>query len=403
MNTQVYNDIKTYIRSIIKGTEFENNVFAVGGCCRDIILGRSIKDMDLVVSLENGGIKFAEWLEANNYTEGTVVTYPRFGTAMFKLKKFPDEDLEVVQTRTEVYSSDSRKPDTAYGSLKQDCLRRDLTINAIYDDISNDKMLDICGTSFEDIRNEIIRTPCDPDQTYIDDPLRILRCVRFSNRLGWEIEANTAVSMVKNINRLSVISKERIQDEFCKIIKDDPEGFIMLVNCKAYKYIFPNFKPDYGFLEGIKKVGKFSMPIKLAFFGYFNPDMESDMRTLKFSVDDIKHVMDIVNLTKFLSNVKNIRDRREFCYKCKTINRYQEVVILSQIIESATIEEWELQSDMIGYKLPVTGDDIMNVLNIGPCKKIKDVQDVLMEFVFQNGAVEKEVLVNKIKNLYKLN
>ena len=399
MDLKIYNEIKCYIRRIIKDTEFENNVFAVGGCCRDILLNMPIKDMDLVVSLENGGIKFAEWLEKSGYTHGTIVTYPRFGTAMFKLKEFPDEELEVVQTRTEVYTENSRKPDTAYGSLKQDCMRRDLTINAIYDDISNDKMLDICGTSFDDIKNKIIRTPCDPDQTYIDDPLRILRCVRFANRFKWEIEANTAISMVKNINRLSVISKERIQDEFLKIIKDDPNGFIMLVNCQAYKYIFPNFKPDYGFLEGIKKVGKFSMPIKLAFFGYFNPDMESDMRTLKFSVDDIKHVMDIVNLTKFLSNVKNIRDRREFCYKCKTINRYQEVVILSQIIESATFDKWELQSDMIGYKLPVTGDDIMSVLNIGPCKRIKEVQDILMEFVFQNGAVDKSILIDEITKL----
>ena len=399
MNTQTYTNIKKYLRGIIRGSEFENNVFAVGGCVRDWLMNRTIKDMDLVVSLENGGIRFAEWLEASGYTKGTVVTYPRFGTAMFKLKEFPDEDLEVVQTRTETYDSNSRKPETAYGSLQQDCLRRDLTINAIYEDISSGKILDVCGKSYDDLKNEIIRTPCDPDQTYIDDPLRILRCVRFANRFKWEIEANTAISMVKNINRLSVISKERIQDEFLKIIKDDPNGFIMLVNCQAYKYIFPNFEPDYGFLEGIKKVGKFSMPIKLAFFGYFNPNMESDMRTLKFSVDDIKHVMDIVNLTKFLSNVKNIRDRREFCYKCKTINRYQEVVILSQIIESATFDKWELQSDMIGYKLPVTGDDIMNVLNIGPCKRIKEVQDILMEFVFQNGAVDKSILIDEITKL----
>ena len=397
MNTQTYTDIKKYLRGIIKGSEFENNVFAVGGCVRDWLMNRPIKDMDLVVALENGGIRFAEWLEASGYTKGTVVTYPRFGTAMFKLKEFPDEDLEVVQTRTEIYESNSRKPETAYGSLQQDCLRRDLTINAIYEDISKGKILDVCGKSYDDLKNEIIRTPCDPDQTYIDDPLRILRCVRFANRFKWEIEANTAISMVKNINRLSVISKERIQDEFLKIIKDDPDGFIMLVNCQAYKYIFPNFEPDYGFLEGIKKVGKFSMPIKLAFFGYFNPDMESDMRTLKFSVDDIKHVMDIVNLVKFRNSVKNIRDLREFCYKCKNINRYQEVVILSQIVDSATIDKWELQSDMIGYKLPVTGDDIMSVLNIGPCKKIKEVQDALMEFVFQNGAVEKEILINEIK------
>lgn len=401
MNTQTYIDIKKYLSNIIRGSEFENNVFAVGGCCRDIIIKRPIKDMDLVVSLENGGIRFAEWLEASGYTKGTVVTYPRFGTAMFKLKEFPEEDLEVVQTRTEIYESNSRKPDTTYGTIKQDCLRRDLTINAIYDDISNDKLIDVCGTSFDDIKNKIIRTPCDPDQTYIDDPLRILRCVRFSNRLEWDIESNTALSMIKNVNRLSVISKERIQDEFCKIIKDNPKGYIMLINCLADKYIFPNLQKSQKFFDGLSDVARFNMYIKLAYFGFFNPDMESDMRTLKFSTNDINHVMDIVNLVKFRNSVKNIRDLREFCYKCKTENRYYEVNILSQILEIVTFNENELQFDMIGYKLPVTGDDIMNILNIGPCKKIKEVQDALMEFVFEFGAVDKSVLINKIINKFK--
>ena len=398
MNTQTYKDIKKYLCDIIKGTEFENNVFAVGGCVRDMLMNKPIKDMDLVVSLENGGIKFAEWLEASGYTKGSVVTYPRFGTAMFKLKEFPEEELEAVQTRTEVYTPDSRKPDTTYGTLMQDCLRRDLTINAFYEDISNDRILDICGKSYNDLKNNIIRTPCDPDQTYIDDPLRILRCVRFANRFKWDIEANTAISMMKNVNRLSVISKERIQDEFCKIIKDDPDGFIMLINCHAYKYIFPNLKSEeYGFLEGIKDIKESSMPIKLAFFGYFNPDMESDMRTLKFSVDDIKHVMDIINLVNFLKNVKTIKDKREFCFRCKTMDRYQEVIIVANAVRAAVHSQWEIQPDMIGYKLPITGDDIMEILNIEPCKKIKDVQNALMQFVFENGTVEKEVLISEIK------
>ena len=398
MNTQTYNDIKKYLCGIIKETEFENNVFAVGGCVRDMLMNKPIKDMDLVVSLENGGIRFAEWLETSGYTKGSVVTYPRFGTAMFKLKEFPEEELEAVQTRTEVYTSDSRKPDTTYGTLMQDCLRRDLTINAFYEDISNDRIIDICGKSYNDLKNNIIRTPCDPDQTYIDDPLRILRCVRFANRFKWDIETNTAISMMKNVNRLSVISKERIQDEVCKIIKDDPDGFIMLINCQAYKYIFPNFKSEeYGFLEGIKDIKEFSIPVKLAFFGYFNPDMESDMKTLKFSVDDIKHVMDIINLVNFLKNVKTIKDKREFCFRCKTMDRYQEVIIVANAVRAAVHSQWEIQPDMIGYKLPITGDNIMEILNIGPCKKIKDIQNALMQFVFENGAVEKEVLIKEIK------
>lgn len=398
MDLKIYNEIKCYIRRIIKDTEFENNIFAVGGCCRDILLNMPIKDMDLVVSLENGGIKFAEWLEKSGYTHGTIVTYPRYGTAMFRLKEFPDEELEVVQTRTEVYTENSRKPDTVYGSLKQDCMRRDLTINAIYDDISNDKMLDICGTSFDDIKNKIIRTPCDPDQTYIDDPLRIMRCVRFANRFNWQIEEKTAASMIANIDRLSVISKERINDEFCKIIKDNPIGFLSLLTINANKYIFPNIvTTSDNFMIGIGSIGKYSLPIKLAFFGYFNPDMESDMRTLKFSCDDIKHVMDIISLAKFFCNMSSERDVREFCYRCKTSLRFQEVILLCKTINIGNSHD-RYFTEMFGYKLPVDGNDIMQILNIGPCKKVKEVQDSLMEFVFNHGIVDRETLVKEIED-----
>ena len=259
-------------------------------------------------------------------------------------------------------------------------------------------MLDICGTSFDDIKNKIIRTPCDPDQTYIDDPLRIMRCVRFANRFNWQIEEKTAASMIANIDRLSVISKERINDEFCKIIKDNPIGFLSLLTINANKYIFPNIvTTSDNFMIGIGSIGKYSLPIKLAFFGYFNPDMESDMRTLKFSCDDIKHVMDIISLAKFFCNMSSERDVREFCYRCKTSLRFQEVILLCKTINIGNSHD-RYFTEMFGYKLPVDGNDIMQILNIGPCKKVKEVQDSLMEFVFNHGIVDRETLVKEIED-----
>ena len=127
MKLEVYQDIKKYMAELIKGTEFENKVFCVGGCCRDEILKNEIKDIDIVIELPDGGIRFAQWLYDNKYTHGSIVTYPTYGTSMFKLDKFPDIEIEAVQTRSEKYiDRDSRNPSPEYGTIIEDCMRRDL-------------------------------------------------------------------------------------------------------------------------------------------------------------------------------------------------------------------------------------------------------------------------------------
>ena len=167
------------LKEIIKGSEFEGHVYTVGGCERDKHLRRDIKDIDLVVDLEDGGIRFAKWLENNKHTIGSIVIYERFGTAMFRLADFPNLELEVVQTRKESYNNvDSRNPDTSYGTIIEDCKRRDFTINALYHNISTNEDLDLTGLGLRDIKDEIIRTCGDPDIIFTDDPLRILRAVR---------------------------------------------------------------------------------------------------------------------------------------------------------------------------------------------------------------------------------
>lgn len=162
MTEDKFYNIVDYLKGIIKGTEFDNHCFVVGGAVRDLVMKNGIKDIDLVLDIKDGGIRFAEWMEANGYTKGSVVTYPTYGTAMFKLKEFEDIEIECVQTRKEQYKDkNSRNPETEYGTLYEDIMRRDFTCNTLLYDITNCQVLDLTGKGIEDIKNKIIRSPLE--------------------------------------------------------------------------------------------------------------------------------------------------------------------------------------------------------------------------------------------------
>ena len=138
---------------------------------------------------------------------------------MLHLKAFPEVELEFVQTRKEKYIDHTcRNPETAFGTIEEDCMRRDLTINALYTNVSTGEIVDITGKGVEDLKGHIIRTPNTPDVIYDDDPLRILRCIRFASRYGWEIEKETYDGMKRNVHRLAIITKERVKDELDKML-----------------------------------------------------------------------------------------------------------------------------------------------------------------------------------------
>ena len=155
------------------------------------------------------------------YVAGTnPVVFETYGTAKFQLYKneeLKDIEIECVQTRKEQYHKESRNPDTVYGTIQEDAKRRDLTINSLYYNISTEKVHDY-NNGLDDLVNQVIKTPTDPDITFNDDPLRILRVIRFSTRFGWGIEKNTWLGMVKNAHRIKIISQERISDEISKIL-----------------------------------------------------------------------------------------------------------------------------------------------------------------------------------------
>lgn len=247
-----YKNILNRLKEIVKGTLFENHLFSVGGAVRDFVMGNEIKDIDLVLDIPDGGIRFAEWMEENGFTEGSVVTYPTYGTAMFRMKDFPRVELECVQTRKEQYKDkNSRNPETTYGTLLEDAMRRDLTINALYYDIYNDKVLDITGKGLNDIENHILRVTSTPEIVFFDDGLRLMRVCRFKCRFGWEIEKDTFDGMVKNAHRLSTITKERIQDELNKmLISDRPvEAIETMKEIGLLKYVIPELEKTIGLTQ----------------------------------------------------------------------------------------------------------------------------------------------------------
>lgn len=129
-------------------------MFFVGGCRRNDLMGLEIKDIDMAVNQPSGSICLAEWLKEQGHTTHGTVVYPVYQTAMFHLKAFPDDELEAVQTRKEKYNDHGfRNPETAFGTIRENCIRRDLTINALYQNVSTGKMLDITGHGHDDIRD----------------------------------------------------------------------------------------------------------------------------------------------------------------------------------------------------------------------------------------------------------
>lgn len=248
--------IRMVISSLTSATEFDNKVYFVGGCVRDELLNLPIKDIDILVDLPNGGKLLAEYL-CTYYPAmfSNLVVYERFGTAKLTFthdnNSYCDAfeiDLEFVEPRTEIYDPTSRKPiKVEYTSLKADALRRDFTINALYRNVNTLDVVDVTGRGLQDLYNELITTPTDPEMTFYDDPLRMLRAIRFACQKDFRIDDKVISAIKHNAYRLqgdcatkSPISKERIRDEFEKILmsKSPYRGVELLYSTGLFKYMF---------------------------------------------------------------------------------------------------------------------------------------------------------------------
>ncbi|NBB31482.1 CCA tRNA nucleotidyltransferase [Cellulophaga sp. BC115SP] len=215
--------------------------FVVGGFVRDLILNRPSKDIDIVCV--GSGIELAELVAKNSGRDDTYLSvFKNFGTAMIRID---DWEVEFVGARKESYRSDSRKPIVEDGTLEDDQNRRDFTINAMAISLNKSdfgQLLDpFDGVS--DLRRKIVKTPLEPGITFSDDPLRMMRAVRFATQLNFDIHPDTFDALLSMKDRISIISKERITEELNKIIlsKVPSYGFKLLDSCGLLQLIFPEF------------------------------------------------------------------------------------------------------------------------------------------------------------------
>ena len=212
--------------------------YLIGGFVRDKIIGRKTKDADIVCV--GDGIELAKAVAKRFKPEPKFSYFRNFGTAHIKVDDF---DIEFVGARKESYRYHSRKPDVTQGTLKDDQERRDFTINALAISLNKDdhgKLIDPFN-GLNDIKKKIIRTPLDPLQTFSDDPLRMMRAIRFATQLGFTIEEKTFQAIKDDADRISIVSQERITDELIKIV-DSPKpsvGFDLLYKSGLLHIIFP--------------------------------------------------------------------------------------------------------------------------------------------------------------------
>ena len=212
--------------------------YVIGGYVRDILLNRPSNDIDVVTV--GSGIELAKKTASLINGKKDVKYYGRFGTAMIRMK---DKEIEFVGARRESYEPSSRKPMVEDGTLEDDQNRRDFTINALAISLNEDNFGELIDpfNGVEDLNNKIIRTPLDPDITYSDDPLRMMRAIRFATQLHFTIEEESFNSIKRNAERIKIISMERVNEELNKILlsKKPSIGFKLLDASGLLKIIFP--------------------------------------------------------------------------------------------------------------------------------------------------------------------
>ena len=238
------------VRSILEiagalGEKKEIEVYVVGGFVRDLLMGSPINDIDLMTIGE--GIPFAEML-ANELGRKKIVPFKKFGTALIPGNEI---QIEVATARKENYEGNSRKPsEIIYTDLEGDLLRRDFTINAMAMNITPllfGELTDPYG-GISDIKKKVIKTPLDPDETFSEDPLRMMRAAYFASKLGFKLDESCLRSIKRQISRIGIVSTERIRDEFIKILTTDKPsiGLVILQKTGLMKTVFPEINVMYG-------------------------------------------------------------------------------------------------------------------------------------------------------------
>lgn len=423
-------------------------VFLVGGYIRDKILKRKSNDIDFVMEID--ALKIAEEF-AKMYNLPSPIFYGRFGTAMIEINKIK---LEFATARKESYPSNSRKPYVEKTTIYQDLRRRDFTINAIAKSLITDEILDPFGGR-EDIKKKIIRTPIDPDKTFYDDPLRILRGIRFATKFKFKIEDKTFEGMKKNKDRIKIVSQERIADEIIKILEcPQPSiGFDLLDKLNLLEIILPEiadlkekkaehpckdlFEHTLKTLDNVSKrtknvyirlatllhdIGKpYTLKIENGKVSFHRHEFVGERmaynicKRLKISEENAKFIGRLIRfhlrphllakenptdsaLRRFIREIG--KDMKGLFILAKSDLTSKNELKIKEALKrlddlEKRIKEINKRDKLSSFKLKVNGFDIMDILGIPEGKKVGAIKEYLENLVVENKLPNKKRILRK--------
>ncbi len=448
-------NIKPYERKIfdlIKESAIELGypTYVVGGYVRDRLLARDSKDMDIVCV--GSGIELAQQLCSKLRPIPRITVFKRFGTAMIKHK---DMEIEFVGARKESYSHNSRKPAVENGNLEDDQNRRDFTINALAVSLNEENFGEIIDpfNGLNHLERKLIKTPLDPGKTFSDDPLRMLRGIRFSCQLGFTIETATLNAISQFKNRIKIISRERVISEMEKILASDVPsiGFKHLYDTGLLAIIFPEMAQLQGVdiidgkghkdnfyhtLEVVDNISKHTTNIWLRWAAVFHdiakpPTKRYNKQTgwtfhghealgaimvpkifkrLKLPLDHkMKYVQKLVrlhlrpiSLTKenitdsairrlLFEAGEDIEDLMTLCRADITSKNKNKVRRYLENYEMVQekLIEIEEKDKLRNWQPPISGEHIMETFNIGPCREVGVIKSAIREAIL-DGEIKNE-------------
>ena len=412
-----------------------SDVYLVGGCVRDDLLGITPKDIDLVINYPDGSNLFTEFSKEkhSDICNGFTI-FPKFGTSRFTLDLglFRTYEIECVIPRKESYEGCCRKPNQVeYSSILEDALRRDFCCNALYKNIITGELLDPTGRGLDDLKNKILQTPLDPEATFKDDPLRMLRAIRFSVCKGFEI-SSSVLEKIKPIPEYYSLSMERIRDEFEKILlsKTPTQGIAILKRCGLLEYIvepldknwknIPNTIKWQSILRRIHDNPNSYNNLELLWAALLiNTNNSADiLKRLKYSNDFIKNVVFLIENHKCLQNLYDKETKKYIGKPEKTkeiiiklgellepelilIDACSSFVRLDGLVDSFKEEYQEIMKYIPTNKdliQPISGEEIMKTFSLSPGKLIGEIKDIFQMWYNENPKVN---LLEKYKSEFE--